>query len=98
MVSHLVCRRSFTPYGVVLYHPCGSHSQATHEDADEPVFGTGPVCDACMHPAAEPGGVTVAPGETRPAVAKGSPQRRPERHEEEHVVVKAKRPARPKAA
>lgn len=93
MVSHLVSRRSFTPYGVILYHPCGSHSQAKHEDADEPVYGLGPVCDACLHPTAEFGGVTVAPGETRSAVA-AEPEVLPE--DEEPIMVKVKRPTRPK--
>ncbi len=90
MVSHLVSRRSFTPYGVILYHPCGSHSQAKHDEADEPVYGEGPVCDACLHPAAEIGGVTVAPGEAR--VDKASV---PE-DDDEAMIVKVKRPVRPK--
>ncbi len=59
MVSHLVSRRAFTPYGVILYHPCGSHSHVKAEDADEPVYGEGPVCEECMLATSEASGITL---------------------------------------
>ncbi len=48
MASHWVIRRCYTPYAVILYHPCGEHSFAPIEHAESKSYGTGEKCPGCV--------------------------------------------------
>ncbi len=56
MATHVVRAQRYTPHGIIHLHVCGTSSQGV--EADGPMVGEGPLCDACA--ASADGHVAIA--------------------------------------